>query len=118
MLAMNFNFLVTIAFDYLRRYLQPKFEALAPFSDFLTVVFGFGEETVKLHTDNEPNNKAQMLALLENYAVTLASTLTVSLVKLIRNMNVRAKLAAIFADAAHQLNPPSMSAPAPNAATI
>jgi len=106
---MNFNFLITIAFDYLRRYLQPKFEALAPFSDFLTVVFGFGEETARVHTDADPNNRAQMLALLETYSVTLASTLTVALVKLIRNITIRSKLAAIFADAARQLQPPAIS---------
>jgi hypothetical protein len=110
---MNFNFLIDIAFDYLRRYLMPKFAALAPFSDFLSVVFNFGEKTADVYTDNDPNNKEQMLALLESNCVTLASTFTTALVKLIRNVNVRAKLAAIFADAARQLSPPSIPAASP-----
>lgn len=103
----NFNFLITIAFGYLRDYLQPKFESLAPFSDFLTTVFSFGEKTASVYTDNIPDNKAQMLALLESYCLTLASTFTVAMVRLIRSANLRAKLAAIFADAAMQLQPVS-----------
>lgn len=113
--AMNFNFLIDIAFDYLRRYLMPKFAALAPFSDFLSVLFNFGEKTADVYTDNDPNNKEQMLALLESNCVTLASTFTIALVRLIRNANVRAKLAAIFADAARQLSPPSIAAASPTA---
>lgn len=104
---MNFTFLIDIAFEYLRRYLMPRFAQLAPFGNFLGLVFNFGEKTAEVFTDNLPNNKEQMLQLLEQECVPLASTFTASLVRLIKNAGIRAKLAAIFADAADQLAPPA-----------
>lgn len=86
---------------------MPKFAQLAPFGEFLRLVFDFGEKTAEVYTDADPKNGPQLLSLLESNCVPLASTFTASLVRLIKNAGIRAKLAAIFADAADQLAPPA-----------
>ena len=99
------KFIIEIGFDYLRRHLLPRLQfSLPKFAAFIALIFTFGEDTIDVYTDENPNNKAQMETLFEGKCVELVSTFCASLVGIIKSPNIKGKIAAILRDTANQLS--------------
>lgn len=96
--------LIEIGFDYLRRHLLSRLQySLPKFASFIALVFNFGEDTIDVYTDENPNNKAQMETLFEGKCVELVSAFCSSIISLVKSAGIRQKIAAILRDTANQL---------------
>lgn len=101
------KYLVGAALDAIAEFLIPRLRVNKHIAAFMGLSLDFGEASLERLTDGDTNNAAQMEALFVQKSEALLSTLLAGVIALVKNAELKKRIAAILLNAVAKLEEPT-----------